>query len=491
MSSVRVRFAPSPTGFLHIGNMRTALFNYLFARHHKGRFILRIEDTDRERSRAEYAEGIIRDLKLTGIEYDEGPFYQSERLEVYADCYERLKKQNQVYFCYCTQEELEARRRQALLAKRPPRYDNRCRTLSEAERASRIAQGILPTVRFKVESSEPIVVDDLIRGEVAFQADEIGDFVIMRPDPDEKSRLIPTFHLSVCVDDGLMSISHVIRGEDHLSNSPRHVLLFQALGFPVPKFAHLSLIHGQGGEPLSKRYGAVSIGDFIKQRGYLAEALRNYLALLGWSPKDNREVFDPAELIAAFDLEHATRHPAIFSEQKLLWINGEHLRRMSEQEYLGRACEFLDAQCFQYPKGEPMDQALLALRKDIHRFDELLETFAFLDHNAYERKLDEALKLKSGSAIFRFLSEGKEVVAASAAAASANPNLSGEALFNAAIQTAQKERPDLRGKKLFLPLRIALTGSEHGMELKRIFQVLDREEILRRLASVGKQISPL
>ena len=478
MNTVRVRFAPSPTGLLHIGNVRTALFNYLFARHEQGTFILRIEDTDTERSDPKYSDAIIRDLQLLEIRSDEGPYYQSQRLELYQEAFERLEKQERVYFCYCTREELEARRREARTMKRPPRYDNRCRILSDQERRQRTAQGIRPTVRFKVEVKEPILIQDVIRGEVSFDPGEMGDFVIMRPDPQGKDRLLPTFHLSVCVDDGLMGITHVIRGEDHLSNSPRHVLLFQALGFRAPVFAHLSLIHGPGGEPLSKRYGALSVSDFVHEQGYLPEAIRNYLALLGWSPKDNREVFGSRELEEGFDLRNATRHPAIFAEQKLMWINSEHLKRLPEEDYLTRAFDFLQRKGVSVEDKDAALEVLLRLQKDIHRFDELPQLFSFLcSEQIYEKKLEEIFG--SRGEVHDVLVSGRNVLA-SAHSVLKRLNSSGETLFEELFRELKKEVSE-KGKKLYFPIRAALTGETCGMELKQVFVLLDTTRIVKRL----------
>ena len=282
---IRVRFAPSPTGYLHIGNVRTALFNYLFAQRKGGKFILRVEDTDKERTQPEYREALIEDLAWMGIRWDEGPgvggeygpYVQSERLEIYKKYTQQLIQQGKAYACYVTEEEIEEAKRLAHLEKRPPRFDNRGRNFSKEEIEKRKARGIKPTVRFKIENPR-LKVHDLIRGEVEFNLDEmVGDFVIQRADG------LPTFHLAVCVDDGLMKITHVIRGEDHLSNTPKHILLLEALGFKPPQYGHLSLIHGPGGEPLSKRLESVSVREFRK-RGTLPHALANYIALLGWSP---------------------------------------------------------------------------------------------------------------------------------------------------------------------------------------------------------------
>ncbi|OGW80171.1 MAG: glutamate--tRNA ligase [Omnitrophica bacterium RIFCSPLOWO2_12_FULL_44_17] len=476
--TIRVRFAPSPTGYLHIGNIRTALFNYLFARHNQGTFILRIEDTDVERSRKEYADAILKDLKLLGMDWDEGPFYQSERLSIYQEHLEKLEKQGKTYLCYCSQDELKARRKEALALKQPAKYDGRCRTLSNEEKKRRIDQGIKPTVRFRVDETEPIIVHDLIRGEVRFDPQEIGDFVIMRPDPRGGDAFMPTFHMSVCIDDGLMGITHVIRGDDHLSNSPRHVLLFKAFGYQVPQFAHLSLIHGPGGEPLSKRFGAVTIPEFVDDRGYLPEAFCNYLALLGWSPKDNREIFSFKELIEAFDIANMTHHPAIFSEDKLIWVNMEHLKNLSPEDYLTRALEFLRSNHFYIKNEEMIKPVLLGIQQNIHRFDDLPKVLAFLNDVNFRARLQEQVMAGAGNEVFDILKEGRPVVLA-AKSVLEKVGSQGEALLNELISEVQKITPE-KGKKLYLPIRAAITAEAHGMELKKVFELLDKETLFSR-----------
>lgn len=474
--SVRTRFAPSPTGFLHIGNIRTALFNFLYARHTGGQFILRIEDTDVERSRKEYADSILRDLERLGILWDEGPFYQSGRLSIYEEYFKKLKEKGKVYFCYCTPEELEARRREALLMKKPPRYDNRCRLLSEEEKKKREAQGVRPTVRFKVDETEPILVKDLIRGDVFFHPQEIGDFVILRSHPSKPSEFLPTFHFSVCVDDGLMKVTHVVRGEDHLSNSPRHVLLFDALGFPVPQFAHLSLIHGPGGEPLSKRLTSISVRDFVERSGYLPEALLNYLALLGWSPKDNREVMGMDELIREFDVANSTKHPAIFNEEKLEWINSEHLRKLPEREYFRLAAEFLGSLGDQtkplFSDRILLEKSLVLVRTDVKKFQELPERLQFLPEPVLGELHDEEKAVLCQSQARRIFEEASLFLE--------KPEKAGEELFDALTEYLKKATGQ-KGKPLFMPLRVAITGSIHGPELKKIFGILDASSIRTRV----------
>ncbi|PIQ85118.1 MAG: glutamate--tRNA ligase [Candidatus Omnitrophica bacterium CG11_big_fil_rev_8_21_14_0_20_45_26] len=481
--TVRTRFAPSPTGFLHIGNVRTALFNYLYAKHHKGKFILRIEDTDPERSKQEYADAILYDLEKIGLQWDEGPVYQSKQPDVYLESLNQLRKQDKVYPCYCTPDELVARRKEALMMKRPPRYDNRCRHLTREEIQKKEQAGIRPTIRFKVDDTKPVLVDDLIRGQVSFDPQEIGDFVIMRSDPAGKHDFLPTFHLSVCVDDGRMGITHIVRGEDHLSNSPRHVLLFQALGFVVPQFAHLSLIHGPGGEPLSKRLTAIRIRDFVEQKGYLVEGLLNYLALLGWSPKDNREVMSLNEIIEAFDLRNATKHSAIFNEDKLNWINSEHLRALSEDVYQEKAIEFLKAKDRQAGilSAEParLKKSLSLIKTDMTKFEDLIERLSFLPEPAFKTLPAEEKKMLT--------QPGAQKVLDSAAQAFNEISGEGEPLYQALIDHV-KAASQQKGKALFMPIRVAVTGHLHGPEMKKIFEVLDRATIQNRLTQMSQAL---
>jgi glutamyl-tRNA synthetase len=311
MSDVRVRFAPSPTGFLHVGGVRTALFCWLFARHHGGRFILRVEDTDRERSTPEAVQVILDGLSWLGLTWDEGPFYQSERTAMYVEGVERLLSAGRAYRCYCTAQELEARRAEALAAKRPPKYDGRCRDRTDAPD--------LPfTVRFAAPTDGTTVVEDLIRGPVSFDNAQLDDLILLRSDGS------PTYNLCVVVDDVDMRVSHIIRGDDHLNNTPRQVALYEALGFPIPRFAHLPMILGHDKKKLSKREGAASVTAY-RQMGLLPEAVVNYLARLGWSHGD-QEVFTVPELIEKFSLEACGKSPSVFDEEKLLWINAQHLK---------------------------------------------------------------------------------------------------------------------------------------------------------------------
>ncbi|MBI5137840.1 MAG: glutamate--tRNA ligase [Nitrospirae bacterium] len=311
MSNVRVRFAPSPTGFLHVGGVRTALFCWLFARHHGGTFILRIEDTDQARSTPEAVELILDGLRWLGLDWDEGPYYQTRRFDLYKKGVEKLLADGNAYRCYCTPEELEAQRAHALAEKRVPKYDGRCRHLEhQPERPH--------TVRFAAPQEGVAVVHDLIRGDVTFDNAQLDDLIIARSDGT------PTYNFTVVMDDADMGITHVIRGDDHLNNTPRQAALFKALGHELPQFAHLPMIHGPDKRKLSKRDGAASVTDY-REEGMLPEALVNYLARLGWSHGD-QEFFTVAELIQKFSLEAVGKSPAVFDRAKLLWLNAQHLK---------------------------------------------------------------------------------------------------------------------------------------------------------------------
>ena len=312
MTQVRVRFAPSPTGFLHIGGVRTALFNWLYARQQQGVFVLRIEDTDQDRSTDESIQAIIEGMKWVGLDWDEGPFRQTERMELYRSHAMQLLEQGKAYWCVCKAEELEARRKEAEAKGLSPRYDGRCRTLGITNPPGDAA------LRFKAPQEGQIVVDDLIKGKITFDNSAADDLIILR------SNGYPTYNFSVVVDDALMHITHVIRGDDHLTNTPRQIPIFQALGFPVPQFGHLPMILGADKSRLSKRHGATSIMAY-KDMGYLSEAMVNYLVRLGWSHGD-QELFTRQELIEKFSWKNVQSSPAVFNPEKLLWINAEYIK---------------------------------------------------------------------------------------------------------------------------------------------------------------------
>jgi len=310
-----VRFAPSPTGYLHIGGARTALFNWLYSRNTRGRFILRIEDTDRTRSTDEYIDAIIEGMKWLGLHWDEGPFRQTDRFDVYRDYADKLLKEGKAYYCYCSAEELEVRRKKAMIEGKPLKYDGRCRELKEP------VPGIAPSVRFRMPQHGQTVVDDLMRGKVVFENEQLDDLIILRSDGT------PTYNLTVVVDDVDMRITHIIRGDDHLNNTPKQIQLYQAFGYAVPKFAHLPMILGADKTRLSKRHGATSVMAYYEM-GYLSDALVNYLVRLGWSYGD-QEVFTRDELIRHFSFEHVGKAAAVFNPEKLLWMNSQYMMSTS------------------------------------------------------------------------------------------------------------------------------------------------------------------
>src|SRR3954470_5621232 len=350
---MRVRFAPSPTGHLHVGNARTALFNWLLAHGKDGTFILRIEDTDIERSTKESEAGILEDLRWLGLDWEEGPdvggmhgpYRQSERLHLYASYANELLSGGNAYYCFCSPAKLDEDRKADLAAGRPPKYRGTCRTLSPDDARARIEAGERPVIRFSVPASGDVAFRDLVRGEVTFSNDVISDPVLVRSDGR------PAYNFAVVVDDALMEITHVIRGEDHISNTPRQVLLYQSLGFTPPEFAHLSLVMGPDHTPLSKRHGATSVAEF-RERGYLPEALMNYLALIGWSPRsdggssEDAELMPLDELARRFALEDVGHSAGVFDPEKLWWMNRHYMKVASTSRIAAETARFFEARGF-------------------------------------------------------------------------------------------------------------------------------------------------
>jgi len=473
VTMVRVRFAPSPTGFLHIGNVRTALFNYLFAKNSKGQFILRIEDTDKERSKPEFINQIYEDLRWLGIEWDEGPdiggdsgpYLQSERATVHQEYVEKLLADGTAYYCYCSEEELDARRKEQLAAGESPRYDNRCRDLSDSAKAVFEAQGIKPSVRFRMPD-EPVIVKDIIRGEVCFDVTLFGDFVIVRPDGS------PTFHLAVCVDDGLMGITHVVRGEDHLSNTPRHVAIFKACGFTVPEFAHMPLTMGPGGEPLSKRFGAMSIAEYRKM-GYLPESLVNYMALLGWSSGTDQELFTMQELQEKFTLKRVVRSAAIFDTVKMNWVAGEHIRKLTDAEYSKRGIQYI-------LQEKILDKADFRIRPEW--FEKVL--LVFKNYISNYKELEKKITLFTEGIVFEdsevLRSEGTQLVLTEFLEILNEIEKLDEENFNKVFKELSK-KTKTKGKELYVAVRLGVSGQEHGPDLKQIILLLGKNNCLKRV----------
>jgi len=334
MEDIRVRIAPSPTGYLHIGNARTALYNWLFARKHNGKFILRIEDTDVERSTQDAIQVIMDSLKWLGLDWDEGPFFQSQRLDIYNQYIDKLIQDDKAYRCFCTSEELDKLKQEAKKKKQQYQYNRKCRNLSEDEIKKNLSHNRPHVVRLIKQVDEEITFHDLIKGEIRIHSDTIDDFIIKRTDG------YPVYNFAVVIDDALMKITHVIRGDDHVSNTPKQILLYRSLGFNIPVFAHLPMIIGEDKARLSKRHGATSVQDF-KQKGFLPEAMCNYLARLGWSFDDSQEIFSIQELIEKFSLEKVSKNPAIFNYQKLEWLNSVYMQKLNINQKIKLAVPYL------------------------------------------------------------------------------------------------------------------------------------------------------
>ncbi len=470
---VRVRFAPSPTGPLHVGNARTALFNFLYARQKEGTFVLRLEDTDAERSTSEAERMILQDLRWLGCDWDEGPdhpggqgpYRQSERIQIYRRYAEELLAKGNAYRCYCTPEELEEKRKRFLARGIPPRYDGRCRDLTPQEERTLSAAGRSSSLRFRVEARN-VEFQDLVKGRVSFDAQKLGDFIILRSDG------MAPYNFAVVVDDGLMGISHVLRGEDHLTNTPRQLLLYKALGFSPPQFAHLPLILGSDRTPLSKRHGATSVAHF-REEGYLPGALANYLALLGWSGEEGREIYSVGELIENFSLERVSRSPAIFSYEKLKWVNRIHLKDLPGDRKLELARPFLERKGLHPAETDrPWWQAALeAVWGEVDHLSQLADHLAILceERWAIETEAQSLLQKEESRKILEELRGELRTVEEV------------DADNYRRILSSLAQRLHLSGRRLYMPLRAALTGRTRGPELDKIFVLLGKERVLKRV----------
>lgn len=475
MRKVRVRFAPSPTGYLHVGNARTALFNWLFARQKKGVFILRVEDTDVERSRHEFYERLMTDLRWLGLDWDEGPdvggeygpYLQSQRMEIYHHYAQQLLTEGKAYYCFCSPEELEQARQQALAAGKMPIYSGRCRRIPPEEAAARVAQGEKAALRLRTPDQGEIVFNDLVRGRLCFQLEVIGDPILIR------SNGMPAYNYAVVIDDHLMAVTHVIRGEDHISNTPRQILAYLALGWEPPQFAHLSMVMGEDNTRLSKRHGATSVDQFARE-GILPEALFNYLAMLGWSPPEGREVLLADELVRLFDLTRVSRSAAIFDYQKLYWLNRQHLKRMSSREKLERALPFLRQAGLLPDKLTAshrawLERALEALVDGVDKLSDLpakFELFFTFRLDEMDEEAQAILKEESARLVIQALWE--EIT-------SRGP-LSFED-FTTIVQRV-RQKTGVKGKALFHPIRVALTGQTSGLELDKFIPLIEEGALL-------------
>jgi glutamyl-tRNA synthetase len=472
VADVRVRFAPAPTGFLHVGNARTALYDWLFARHHGGTFVLRIEDTDRERSTDESVEGIQEVLRWLGIDWDEGPgvggpfapYRQTERLDVYRQAVEELAEKDFAYRCYCTPEELEQRRKQALARGATPGYDRRCRNLANEERARFEEEGRTFAWRFYT-GDQDVVVADLVRGQARFPSSDIRDFVMLRSDGT------PTYLLAAAVDDWKMEITHVLRGEDLFSSTPRQVLLLQALGVEkLPEYAHLPLLLGPDRQPLSKRHGSVSV-EWFRDHGYLPEAMVNYLALLGWSHDDHTTFFNVDELVKHFDLSRVSRNPAAFDPEKLEWMNGHYIREADPERF---AAELGEGLARREMKADPDDvrRAAPLVQERSRTMEEATELLRFLFQDLEpDEKARKAL-------------DGQEAYLAEVADLLARVDEWKADTIEETLRALQEGR-GLSARKAFQPIRAAVTGRVVTPPLFESMELLGRDRTLERLRAAA------
>ncbi len=457
MTKVRTRFAPSPTGDLHIGGARTALFNWLLARHHQGKFILRIEDTDVARSNQESIQVILDAMTWLGMDWDEGPFYQTERMSLYQEAAEKLLKGSKAYRCYCTSEELGAKREAALKAGNKPKYDRTClnRRPPAPERPF--------VVRFLSPDEGTTVVEDLIQGWVEFDNTELDDLILLRSDG------FPTYNFSVVVDDVTMEITHVIRGNDHLNNTPRQIQIYQALGYPLPKFGHVSMILGPDKKKLSKRHGAQSVMEYQKM-GYLPQAVVNYLVRLGWSHGDQEE-FTQEELIEKFSLEAVGRSAAAINPGKLDWLNAQYIKKIELDELVQRARPFFEAKGYSITDPRLLRKAILSLRERVKTLVEMadLAAFYFCSEIAYDEK-----------AAGKFLrSESMGVLEEIADRLLKEATVDKEAAHRLIQQLAETRGEPL--VKIAQPARVALTGKAVSPPIDEVMEVLGKDEVIKRL----------
>ncbi|MBP1716208.1 MAG: glutamyl-tRNA synthetase, partial [Deltaproteobacteria bacterium] len=464
------------TGLLHVGNARTALFNYLFARQTGGTFILRLEDTDTARSTIEAEKATLQDLRWLGLPWDEGPeqpgnfgpYRQSERLEIYRKYAQVLRDKGKAYRCYCTEEELEEKRKRFLAKGIPPKYDGRCRNLAPEEEKSFIENGRRASLRFRVEARH-ITFEDQVKGRMSFDGQGLGDFIILRSDRTA------SYNFAAVIDDHLMEVSHVIRGEDHLTNTPRQILVYQALGFPPPRFAHLSLILGPDRTPLSKRHGATAVSHF-REEGYLPQALANYLALLGWSPEDGRELLKLEELVRKFSLKRVSRSAAVFDFEKLNWVNREHLKGISGEKALEACRPFLKRFGLPLEEKDPRwwQEAVAAVWGEVDFLAQLPERLQVF--------FDAGFRLSPEAESLFAKEENRQVVVAMAEEIEKVPEVTAENYRQ--LTSAVGSKLHLSGKALFMPLRAALTGKIRGPELEKVFILLGKEKVSRRLRAI-------
>lgn len=481
--NIRVRFAPSPTGYLHIGGARTALFNWLYARHYGGTFVLRIEDTDTLRSTPEAVKAIIDGMNWLGLDWDEGPekggeygpYFQMQRLNLYQQYVDQLLKKGKAYYCYCTSEELEARRKKRLTEGGSAIYDRKCLNLSDAEKRQFEQEGRKPAIRLKMPESQ-ITVHDLIKGRMDFDSRLLSDFVIVKSDG------IPTYNFAVVVDDILMKISLVMRGDDHISNTPKQIVIYQALEADLPDFAHIPMIMGPDNTRLSKRHGATSVMEY-RNMGFLPEAVVNYITHLGWSSGDNQEIFALDELIKGFTLDKISKHAAIFNMEKLNWFNSEYLKKMPDEDYVKKLLPYLQEVQFlgkevDNKEFEWLEKVVFLMKSRVRNFRQFLEfaDYFFTDDFKFEEGITKDLE-QDGVIITleKLANRLKEVV------------LWNEENIEKVIREIANEL-GLKGKQIIHPTRISVSGKKIGPSLFALMEVLGKEKNVQRLERMAKTL---
>ncbi|MBO1703662.1 glutamate--tRNA ligase [Eubacterium callanderi] len=492
---IRDRFAPSPTGNVHVGSLRTALYNYLFAKKNNGQFLLRLEDTDRTRYEEGAVENLLGALMVTGVVPDEGlfeedgkivqkgdygPYIQSERLEIYKKYIDQLLENGQAYYCFCTKERLDEVREKQKRAGETPRYDGHCRNLPREEVEARVAAGEPYVIRLKLPEDHVVTFDDAVRGRIEINTNDLDDQVLIKTDG------FPTYHFAVVVDDHLMGITHVIRGEEWLPSTPKHVYLYECFGWEQPQYVHLSNILNDDHKKLSKRQGDVSVGDFLK-KGYLPEALINFLALLGWSPEDEKEIFSMDELVEAFDLSRINKSGAVFDRAKLDWMNAHYIKELPIEELTARMIPYLvDAGYIteaDIEKRMPwLEKVGELMRERLNYFAQVPEETKVLFDRNFEITDQESLDLLKEETVPVLFNALVEKITES--------DVVDTERAKAILKEIQKEykAEKIKGKMLYMPTRIMLTGEMHGPDLTLIMDVLGKEELLLRLDRMRSMI---
>ena len=488
MKEVRLRFAPSPTGYLHIGGLRTALYNYLFAKHNNGKFILRIEDTDRTRYVEGALENLIESLRWAGIKYDEGvfvedgkivqkgeygPYIQSERLDIYQKYVDELIEKGYAYYCFCSKERLDKVREEQKIKGLIPKYDGLCRSLSIDEAKKKIDNGEEYVVRLKLPPNEDIKFEDLVRGTITINTEDIDDQVLLKSDG------YPTYHMAVVVDDHLMGITHIVRGEEWLPSTPKHVYLYEVFGWEKPVYVHLPTVLNKERKKLSKRHGDVAVEDFRK-KGYLPEGLINYLALVGWSPEDNEEILTMEELIDKFSFERVSKTGGIFDKDKLDWVNGHHIRNYDLDKLTKLAIPYLKEahlidDKFVEERYDWIKTMVETVKENLSNVSEIVDKVDIFFNNEIQPEDDEALSVLKQEHVPDLLNAFKEELE--------NIEEVDEEFAKTVMKKIQKGT-GIKGKKLFMPTRVALTGNIHGPELISIIFLLGKQNIIDRIEYV-------